>query len=73
MIPVFIPPEPYYASRYDREDDRQHEHDERRDGDVDAAEHEPRRAVALPPLGFGGEILGLLDWIGHAERRTPPS
>ena len=32
---------------------------------VDAAQDEPGCALALPALGLGGELLGLLDRIGH--------
>ena len=66
VSPVFIPSAPYYASRYAAKASASTTHHERRHGDVDTAEHEPGSPVASPPLGFGGEILGLLDWVGHA-------
>ena len=70
MIPVIIPSEPYYASRYAAKAIASTTRDERADGEVDAAEHEPRCALAPPSLRLGDEVLGLLDRIGHVERHT---
>ena len=47
--------------------------DERRDHDVHAAEHEPRRPLALAALGLARELLDLLDRIGPwPPNATPP-
>ena len=55
----------------DREGNRQHDGDKRRDGNLHAAEHEPRCSLAPALLRLGDEVLGLLDWISHIERHTP--
>ncbi|MDX6437615.1 MAG: hypothetical protein QOF45_198 [Gaiellaceae bacterium] len=37
-----------------------------------AAQDEPRRALALPPLGLGCELFCFLDRIRHADLVTRP-
>ena len=54
------------CQQVDREHDRQHDRNQGGDRNVDAAQDEPRRALALSSLGLGCKLLSLLDWIRHA-------